>query len=187
MDGERVVRAVREMLAGIGEDPEREGLRETPGRVAEAYMQLFSGLREDPARQLDVTFDESARDLVIIRDLPLASMCEHHILPFAGKAHVGYLPEGKVVGFSEVAKLVDGYARRPQIQERLTAQVADALHSTLATKGALVLVEATHYCMTMRNPEATGSIAVTMAARGVFEEDVDRRAEVLALIQPPGR
>lgn len=185
MDEERVARAVREILVAIGEDPGREGLKETPERVAEAYARLFSGLREDPARHLEVAFDEAARDLVLIRDLPVASVCEHHLLPFAGKVHVGYLPDGQVAGFSELAKLVEGYARRPQIQERLTAQVADALHDSLGAAGALVVVEATHSCMTMRNPETTGSVAVTVAARGVFEEDAARRAEVLTLLRTP--
>ena len=185
MDEPRLARAVREILAAIGEDPEREGLRETPGRVAEAYARLFSGLAEDPARQLEVTFDEGARDLVLVRDLPVASMCEHHLLPFTGKAHVGYLPNGRVAGFSELARVVEGYARRPQLQERLTAQIADAVHGVLGAAGAIVVVEATHTCMTMRYAQTTGSVAVTSAARGVFADDAARRAEVVALIQGP--
>ncbi len=183
VDEPRIARAVREILAAIGEDPEREGLRETPERVAEAYARLFSGLAEDPARQLEATFDEAARDLVLVRDLPVASVCEHHLLPFTGKAHVGYVPNGRVAGFSELARVVDGYARRPQLQERLTAQVADAIHGVLGAAGAIVVVEAVHSCMTMRNTETTGSVAVTSAARGVFAEDPARRAEVLALIR----
>ncbi|QIN79159.1 GTP cyclohydrolase I FolE [Rubrobacter marinus] len=186
MDEARAARAVREMLAAIGEDPDREGLRETPDRVAEAYAHLFSGLREDPTRHLEGGFDETARDLVLIRDVPLASTCEHHLLPFAGKAHVAYLPNGRVAGFSEIVRVVDGYARRPQLQERLTAQIADALYGSLGSLGSLVVVEATHTCMTARVAETIGSVAVTVAARGVFEDDPARRAEVVALIPRGG-
>lgn len=182
VDEPRIAQAVREILLAIGEDPDREELLETPRRVAEAYAQLFAGLAEDPARHLEGGFAEGARDLILIRDLPVASMCEHHFLPFAGKAHVGYVPDGRVAGFSELAQVVDGYARRPQIQERLTAQVVDAVYEKLGAWGAVVVVEATHSCMTMRHAETTGSIAVTSAARGGFEEDPGRRAEVLALI-----
>ena len=183
VNGARVARAVREILAAIGDGPDREGLRETPERVAEAYAQLFSGLYEDPTSFLQATFDERARDLVLVRDLPVGSMCEHHMLPWTGKAHVGYVPDGKVAGFSELARVVAGYARRPQLQERLTAQVADAVHGVLGAVGAIVVVEAVHTCMTMRNAETTGSVAVTSAARGVFADDPARRAEVLALIR----
>lgn len=179
---QRIARAVREILLAIGEDPDRDGLLETPERVADAFTQLFSGVHEDPARHLDGGFAEGARDLVLIRDLPVASVCEHHLLPFTGKAHVGYMPDGRLAGFSELARLVNGYARRPQIQERLTAQVADALLHGLDASGAIVVVEATHTCMVMRHAETTGSTAVTSAARGVFEEDSGHRAEVLALM-----
>src|SRR5215213_8477076 len=172
VDGPRIERAVREILLAIGEDPEREGLAETPERVAEAYAHLFSGLFEDPARHLEGAFDEGTRDFIFIRKLPVASLCEHHLLPFTGKAHVGYVPNGRVVGFSELARVVEGYARRPQLQERLTAQVADAVYGALAASGAVVVIEATHTCMTMRGAEV----------RGLFEEDAGRRAEVLALI-----
>ena len=182
VDEPRIARAVREILLAIGEDPERAGLLETPERVAEAYTQLFSGLFEDPARHLEGGFDEEARDLILVRDLPVASLCEHHLLPFSGKAHVGYLPNGRVAGFSELARVVEGYARRPQLQERLTAQVADAVHGALGALGAIVVVEGTHTCMTMRRAETTGSAAVTSAARGIFEDDAGRRAEAMALI-----
>ncbi len=182
MDRDRIARAVREILIAIGEDPKREGLSETPERVAEAYAHLFSGLSEDPTRHLEGGFAEEARDLVLVRDLHVASLCEHHLLPFTGKAHVGYVPNGRVAGFSELARVVEGYAKRPQLQERLTAQVADAVHAKLGASGAIVVVEATHSCMTMRGAEAVGSVAVTSAARGVFEEDAARRAEALALI-----
>ncbi len=179
---QRVARAVREILIAIGEDPDREGLLETPERVAEAYAQLFSGLHEDPACHLEASFAEETRDLILVRDLPVASMCEHHLLPFTGKAHVAYVPNGKVAGFSELARVVNGYARRPQLQERLTAQVADAVYESLDAQGAVVVVEAAQSCMTMRHSETTGSLAVTSAARGAFEEDAGRRMEVLALI-----
>ncbi len=182
VDEPRIARAVREILIALGENPDREGLVETPERVAEAYAQLFAGLSEDPDRHLEGGFAEEARDLILIRDLPVASMCEHHLLPWTGKAHVGYVPGGRVAGFSEFARVVDGYARRPQLQERLTAQVADAVYGKLGALGAIVVVEASHSCMTMRYTETTGSIAVTSAARGVFEEDPGRRMEVLAMI-----
>jgi GTP cyclohydrolase I len=181
-DEARIARAVREILIGIGEDPDRAGLLGTPERVAEACTQLFSGLAEDPTRYLEGGFAEEARDFILIRDLPVASMCEHHLLPWVGKAHVGYVPNGQVAGFSELARVVEGYARRPQLQERLTAQVADAVYGKLGSLGAIVLVEATHSCMTMRRAETTGSVAVTSAARGIFEEDTARRAEAIALI-----
>ena len=173
---------MREILVAIGEDPEREGLVETPERVAEAYAHLFGGLFADPARYLEGGFAEGTRDLILVRDLPVASMCEHHILPFTGKAHVGYAPNGRVAGFSELARVVEGYALRPQLQERLTAQVADAVYGKLGALGAIVVVEAEHTCMSMRGAEVPGSVAVTSAARGVFEEDAARRVEVMSLI-----
>jgi GTP cyclohydrolase I len=182
VDEPRVARAVREILLAIGEDPDRKGLVETPERVAEAYARLFSGLSEEPARYLTTAFEEDTRDLILVRDLPIASLCEHHLLPFTGKAHVGYVPSGRLVGFSELARVVDGYARRPQLQERLTAQVADAVYGELAASGAVVVIEATHTCMTMRGAEVPGSVAFTSAVRGLFEDDAGRRAEVLALI-----
>ena len=184
VDEPRIARAVREILLAVGENPEREGLLETPERVAAAYTQLFSGLAKDPSRHLEGGFTEEARDLILIRDLPVASLCEHHLLPFAGKAHVGYVPNGRVAGFSELARVVEDYAKRPQLQERLTAQVADAVYGTLGASGAFVVIEAEHTCMSMRGAEVPGAVAVTAAARGVFEEDGARRAEVLALISP---
>ena len=182
VDRTRIARAVREILIALGEDPEREGLVETPERVADAYAHLFAGLSEDPACHLEGGFDEGARDFILIRDLPVASLCEHHLLPFTGKAHVGYLPNGRIAGFSELARVVEGYARRPQLQERLTAQVADAVYGKLDASGAIVVVEASHTCMTMRRAETTGSVAVTSAVRGIFEEDAKRRAEAMAMI-----
>ncbi|MBV9455644.1 MAG: GTP cyclohydrolase I FolE [Rubrobacter sp.] len=182
VDEARIARAVREILVAIGEDPVRGGLIETPRRVAEAYARLFAGHFEDPACYLEGSFAEETRDLILIRDLPVASFCEHHMLPFTGKAHVGYVPNGTVAGFSELARVVEGYARRLQLQERLTAQVADTVHGKLGSLGVIVVVEAEHTCMSMRGAEVPGSVAVTSAARGVFEEDAARRAETLALI-----
>lgn len=181
-DKPRIERAVREILAAIGEDPEREGVLGTPRRVADAYSDLFAGLAEDPTHHLRVGFMEDARDLVLVRDIPLASLCEHHLLPFVGRAHLGYLPNGRVVGLSKLARLVEGYARRPQLQERLTAQIADALFDTLGSRGSFVVIEADHSCMTMRGVQKPGSMTVTSAARGIFEEDAARRAEVMGLI-----
>ena len=182
VDRERIQRAVREILIGIGEDPDRDGLLGTPERVADAYVYLFAGLAEDPTRHLDVGFMESARDTVLVRDIPLASLCEHHLLPFIGKAHLGYAPNGQVVGLSKLARLVEGYARRPQLQERLTAQIADALYESLGSRGSIVVIEADHSCMTMRGVQKPGSITVTSAVRGIYEEDVSLRAETMALI-----
>ena len=181
VDRPRIERAVREILAAIGEDVEREGLRETPHRVAESYAHLFAGLYEEPLDHLQVGFTGEHRDLVLVRDIPLASMCEHHFLPFVGKAHVGYIPDGRVAGLSKLARVVEGYARRPQLQERLTAQIADALFRPLGSKGSIVVIEADHSCMTIRGIQKPGSITVTSAVRGVFEEDA-RRSEAMALI-----
>ena len=183
IDRSRIERAVREILIAIGEDPEREGVLGTPERVAEAYEYLFAGLGEDPTRHLEMGFMESARDTVLVRDIPLASLCEHHLLPFIGKAHLGYAPNGRVVGLSKLARLVEGYARRPQLQERLTAQIADALYEGLGSRGSFVVVEATQLCMVARGAQGPGTVAVTSAARGVYEEDPALRAEVLTLVE----
>jgi GTP cyclohydrolase I len=182
MDLPRIERAVREILAAVGEDPDREGLRGTPGRVARAYEFLFAGLGEDPVRHLRVGFQEDHREMVLIRDIPLYSVCEHHLLPFVGKAHVGYIPDGKVAGLSKLARVVEGYARRPQLQERLTAQIADALHGELAARGSIVVVEAGHLCLTMRGVQKPGSVTVTSAVRGIYAEDRRTRGEAMALI-----
>ncbi len=179
----RIERAVREILIAIGDDPDRDGVVGTPERVADAYAYLFAGLGEDPTRHLEVGFMESARDMVLVRDIPLASLCEHHLLPFIGKAHLGYAPNGRVVGLSKLARLVDGYARRPQLQERLTAQIADALYEGLGSRGSFVVVEATQLCMVATGAHAPGTVAVTSAARGVYEEDPALRAEVLTLVE----
>ncbi len=183
IDKPRIERAVREILFAIGENPRREGLVETPGRVAEAYAHLFSGLQKDPTRQLEVSFAEETRDAVLMRDIPLVSFCEHHLLPMIGRAHVGYSPNERVVGFSEIVRLTEGYARRPQLQERLTAQIADALYEGLGSRGSFVVVEATQLCMVARGAQGPGTVAVTSAARGVYEEDPALRAEVLTLVE----
>ena len=182
VDAARIGRAVREILLALGEDPEREGLVQTPERVAEAYARLFSGLHTDPLSQLEASFAEETRDAVLMRDVPLVSFCEHHLLPMVGRAHVGYVPAGRVVGFSELVRLVEGYARRPQLQERLTAQVADALYEGLGSRGSFVVVEATQLCMVATGAQGPDTVAVTSAARGVYEEEPALRAEVMALI-----
>jgi GTP cyclohydrolase I len=182
IDRPRLERAVREILVAIGEDPARDGLVETPERVAQAYAHLFSGLHEDPTRQLEVSFAEGTRDAVLMRDIPLVSFCEHHLLPMIGRAHVGYAPNERVVGFSEIVRLAEGYARRPQLQERLTAQISDALYEGLGSRGSFVVIEATQLCMVARGAEASGTVCVTSAARGVYEEDPALRADVLALV-----
>jgi GTP cyclohydrolase IA len=182
VDTPRIERAVREILIAIGEDPEREGLRATPHRVAEAYAFLFAGLADDPARHLEVGFQEEHREMVLVRDIPLHSLCEHHLMPFVGKAHVGYIPDGKVVGLSKLARLVEGYARRPQLQERLTTQVADAIHERLCARGAIFVVEAEHLCMTMRGVQKPGSVTVTSAVRGIYARDPRTRQEAMSLI-----
>jgi GTP cyclohydrolase I len=186
IDRPRIERAVREILLAVGEDPAREGLVETPERVAEAYAHLFSGLHEDPTRQLDISFAEGNRDDVLMRDIPLVSFCEHHLLPMIGLAHVGYAPNERVVGFSEIVRLTEGYARRPQLQERLTAQIADALYDGLGSRGSFVVVEATQLCMVARGAQGPGTVAVTSAARGVYEEDRALRTDVLALVSQGG-
>ena len=182
VDGHRIESAVREILIAIGEDPEREGLRGTPRRFAEAYEFLFAGLGDDPARHLDVGFQEEHREMVLVREIPLYSLCEHHLLPMVGKAHVGYIPDRKVVGLSKLARLVEGYARRPQLQERLTAQVADAIHERLGARGAIFVVEAEHLCMTMRGVQKPGSVTDTSAVRGIYARDPRTRQEAMSLI-----
>ena len=182
VDKPRIERAVREILIAIGEDPDREGVLGTPERVADAYEYLFAGLSEDPTRHLEIGFMEDARDMVLVRDIPLYSICEHHLIPFVGKAHVGYAPNGRVVGLSKLARLVEGYARRPQLQEQLTAQIADALYENLGSQGSMVVIEAEHLCMTARGVQKSGSITVTSAVRGIYAEDETLRAETMALI-----
>ena len=179
----RIEAAVREILLAVGEDPDREGLRRTPERVAASYAELFAGLREDPRRHLAVTFDEHHRELVILKDIPFASVCEHHLLPFTGRAHVGYIPRGRVVGLSKLARLVEGYARRPQVQERLTSEIADALMEEIAPDGCGVVIEAVHTCMTIRGVAKPGAAMITSAMRGGFKRRPETRAEFLAFVR----
>ncbi|QYN40913.1 GTP cyclohydrolase I FolE [Pseudonocardia sp. DSM 110487] len=185
IDHARAEAAVRELLLAIGEDPDREGLRETPARVARSYAEIFQGLYSDPDAVLDRTFDEHHQELILVKDIPMFSMCEHHLVPFHGVAHVGYIPnlDGRVTGLSKIARLVDLYARRPQVQERLTAQVADALVRKLEPKGVIVVIEAEHLCMGMRGIRKPGSRTTTSAVRGMLRSSPTSRAEVLALIR----
>jgi GTP cyclohydrolase I len=183
-DIERATAAVRELLAAVGEDPDREGLQETPKRVAKSFAELLKGYREDPGAHLDKQFTIDHEEMVIVRDIPFSSMCEHHLLPFMGKAHVAYLPgpNGKVTGLSKLARLVDGYAHRLQVQERLTGQVADAMITRLHARGALVVMEAEHLCMTIRGAMKPGATTTTSAVRGQFT-DPTTRSEAIALLQ----
>jgi GTP cyclohydrolase I len=182
VDIQKIEKAVREILVAVGEDPDREGLLKTPNRVARAYGELMSGLHQDPRVHLRTVFHERYDEVVLLRDIEFHSLCEHHLLPFTGRAHVAYLPDGKVVGLSKLARLVEGYARRPQVQERLTTQIADALMDELNPIGAACIIEATHTCMTIRGARKPGSIMVTSALRGIFKENPSSRAEVLALM-----
>jgi GTP cyclohydrolase IA len=182
LDLPRIERAVREILLAIGEDPDREGLLRTPNRVARAYAELMVGLSEDPRNHLKTVFNERYDEVVLLRDIEFHSLCEHHLLPFMGKAHVAYLPDGKVVGLSKLARLVEGFARRPQVQERLTTQIADALMDALNPIGAACVIEATHTCMTIRGARKPGSIMVTSALRGHFKDHPASRNEVLSLM-----
>ena len=182
IDLPRIDRAVREILEAIGEDPAREGLRNTPSRVARAYEELFSGLHEDPRDHLRVTFDEDHREMVVLRDIPFASVCEHHLMPFAGHVHIGYIPDGRVVGLSKLARLVDGYARRPQIQERMTSEIADTIVDELHPDGCGVIIEATHTCMTVRGVTKPGAVMITSAMRGGFKQRPASRAEFMSIV-----
>jgi len=183
VDQERVARAVREILEAIGEDPGREGLRETPRRIAEMYEELFAGLHQDPREVLTTGFQEPHREMVILKNIPFYSLCEHHFLPFHGRAHVGYVPEGRIAGASKIARAVDILARRPQLQERLTGQIADAIMEGLSPDGVAVVIEAEHLCMTMRGVQKPGTTLVTSAIRGGFRRRAVTRAEFLALVR----
>jgi GTP cyclohydrolase I len=183
-DRERIQRAVREILEAIGEDPDREGLVATPERVANMYAEIFSGLREDPGRHLNVTFEEGHDEMVMVKDITLYSVCEHHLIPWIGVAHVAYIPnnDGRITGLSKLARLVDGYSHRPQVQERLTTQIADTVERVLEPRGVLVVVEAEHLCMSMRGVRKPGSTTVTSAVRGLFRVNEATRAEAMSLI-----
>lgn len=182
VDTERIEKAMREILLAIGEDPDREGLARTPERVARMYNELFAGMYDDPVRHTERVFTESYDELVLLKDIPFYSMCEHHFLPFMGMAHVGYLPHGKVIGVSKLARIVDGFARRPQVQERLTTQVAECLMQKIDARGVAVVMEATHTCMTIRGVKKSGSTMVTSAMLGCFRSDARSRSEVMSLI-----
>ena len=186
VDLERLERAVREILYAIGEDPDRDGLLRTPQRVAEMYAEICSGLHEDPSQHLIVTFEANHDEMVLVRDIPLYSICEHHLAPFHGRAHVAYIPgdDGRITGLSKLARLVDGFAKRPQVQERLTTQIADAIVDVLQPRGAFVMIEAEHLCMSMRGVRKPGSLTLTSAVRGLFKDSAATRAEVMALIGP---
>jgi GTP cyclohydrolase I len=186
VDLPRIERAVREILLAVGENPDREGLVKTPNRVARSYVELMAGLWEDPREHLKTVFHERYDEVVLLRDIPFHSVCEHHLLPFTGKAHLAYLPDGKVVGLSKLARLVEGYARRPQVQERLTMQIADALMEELNPIGSACVIEATHTCMTIRGIKKPGAAMVTSALRGIFKENPASRHEILSLMYGAG-
>lgn len=182
VDHARIESAVREILAAVGEDPDREGLRETPARVARMYAELFGGLREDPRKHLQKCFTEKYDEIVLVKDISFNSMCEHHLLPFIGRAHVAYLPRGKVLGLSKIARVVEVVARRPQVQERMTETIADLMMSELDAKGVAVVIEASHSCMVIRGIRKPGSECVTSAMRGTFRDNLSTRSEVMTLI-----
>ena len=184
VDLERIAAAVSEILAAIGEDPSRDGLKDTPNRVARMYAEVCGGLHQDPEAHLVTQFEAGHQEMVIVKDIPIYSLCEHHLVPFFGVAHLGYIPnkEGRITGLSKLARLVDGYAQRPQVQERLTSQCADAIDSTLEPNGAIVVIEAEHLCMAMRGIRKPGSSTITSAVRGIFREDVATRMEAMRFL-----
>ncbi len=184
VDRPRIEAAVREILLAVGEDPDRDGLADTPSRVARMYEEIFAGLGEDPGEHLKVVFDANHDEMVMVRDIPVFSVCEHHLVPWFGRAHVAYIPndDGRITGISKLARLVEGFARRPQVQERLTAQVADRLQAVLEPRGVLVVVEAEHLCMSMRGVRKPGATTVTSAVRGLMRDSVAARSEALGFI-----
>ncbi len=184
MDMDKIEQGVRMILEGVGEDPNREGLLETPARVARMYQECFAGLHQDPAVHFETLFDEHHNEMVIVHDIPFYSMCEHHLVPFFGKAHIAYIPskDGKICGISKLARLVEVFARRPQVQERLTSQVADTLVEQLNPCGVAVVMEAEHLCMSMRGVKKPGAKTLTKAMRGIFEDDTAARSEALSLL-----
>ena len=185
VDLDRIEKAVAELLAAIGEDPDRDGLQKTPYRVAHMYEELFAGLDEDPGDHLEVTFAADHDEMVMVRDIPFASLCEHHMVPFMGVAHVAYIPgeDGRITGLSKLARLVDGFARRLQVQERMTSQIADAIETALDPKGVLVVVDAEHLCMSMRGVKKSGTSTVTSAVRGLFRSDTSTRMEAMQFVR----
>ncbi|MGB1660877.1 MAG: GTP cyclohydrolase I FolE [Planctomycetota bacterium] len=181
-DAEKIREGVKLILEGVGEDPKREGLLNTPDRVSRMYAEIFEGLREDSSQVLNTVFSEDYDEIVLLKDIPFVSVCEHHLMPFTGKAHVAYLPGSKIVGLSKLARAVDHFAKRPQVQERLTKQIADLISSELEPKGVTVVIEATHTCMTMRGVKKPGGVMTTSAMRGLMRENQATRNEVLNLI-----
>ena len=184
VDHDRIAKAVKEILSAIGEDPDRDGLVDTPSRVARYFGEVCGGLQEEPAEHLNKTFEVDHDEVIVVRDITFYSICEHHLVPFFGRAHVGYLPKpnGRITGLSKLARLVDGYAKRPQVQERLTSQIANAIEEKLEPRGVAVVLEAEHMCMSMRGIKKPGSQTVTSSMRGLFRENASSRAEVLRLI-----
>jgi len=184
VDHARAEAAVRELLIAVGEDPDRPGLQDTPARVARAYAETFAGIWQDPGEILATTFDEDHDELVLVKDIPMYSTCEHHLVPFHGLAHIGYIPgeDGRVTGLSKLARLVEVYARRPQVQERMTSQIADALNDVLKPRGVLVVIEAEHLCMAMRGIRKPGARTVTSAVRGIFRDNLATRGEAMSLV-----
>ena len=182
VDKTKIEKAVRDILKAIGEDPQREGLRDTPARVARMYAEIFSHGDQDPREALRATFKEDHHEVVLVKDIPFYSMCEHHLMPFFGKAHVAFIPKGKIVGISKLARVVEAYARRPQVQERLTSQVADVINEMLRPNGVAVIIEAIHSCMTMRGVKKPGSSVITSAMRGDFRKRITTRTEIMSLI-----
>lgn len=184
MDKAQIEEAIRLLLEAIGEDPSREGLVDTPARVARMYEEIFCGLSNDPKEHLNVCFSEEHEEMVLVKDIPLYSMCEHHLLPFYGRAHVAYIPkQGKITGLSKLARVVEGFAKRPQLQERLTSQIADSIMEALDPRGVIVVVEAEHMCMTMRGVKKPGSETLTSAVRGIFKTNEATRSEAFSLIK----
>lgn len=184
MDRKKIEKAIREILEAIGENPKRKDLLDTPKRVAEMYEELFSGLQKEPARELEVVLDQKYEEIILLKNIPLYSICEHHLLPFIGKAHIAYIPgQGRVSGLSKIARVADILARRPQVQERLTTQIAEIIMAKLRPLGVMVVIEAEHLCMSMRGVQKPGTITVTSAVRGIFKKNVKTRSEALALMK----
>ncbi len=183
MDKKRIEKAVRDILKAIGEDPERKDLQETPRRVAEMYEEIFAGIKKDPKKELDIILEQKHDEIILLKGIPVYSVCEHHLLPFIGKAHVAYIPKGRVTGLSKLARVVDILSKRPQVQERLTTQIAEIIMAKLKPQGCMVVIEAEHLCMSMRGVEKPGTLTVTSVVRGIFRENEKTRSEALALMK----
>jgi GTP cyclohydrolase I len=184
VDQKKIAKAIKDILAAIGDDPNRAGIKETPQRVARMYAELFAGLNKDPGKEATVFHEEDHEEMVMVKEIPFYSMCEHHLVPFFGKAHVVYIPtKGRVTGLSKLVRVIEGFAKRPQVQERLTSQIADCLIQRLKPQGVMVIIEAEHLCMSMRGVKKPGSITTTSALRGIFQKNAKTRAEALSLIK----